>query len=96
MPKTIIDDATKHAALSRQLFETAVGDIKRDVEGVKQGVSWIRKAKKQIDESTGYLLAEQLHKIIAQANEGLAVLEEVKRVRIAQKTSKIGGGRRKG
>ena len=83
MAKTIIDDP--------QL----VRDVQGDLRTVKTGVAWIKKAKKQIDEDTGYQLAQLYHQIIAEAHQGLGVLEEVKRVRISQKTSKVGGGRRK-
>jgi len=81
--KTLIDDL--------QL----VRDVQGDLKTVKDGVGWVRKAKKQIDEDTGFQLAQTYHQIIAEAHQGLAVLEEVKRVRISQKTSKVGGGRRK-
>ena len=86
-----IDDKMLVEDLKHDLHVVALLELHH----VKAAVAGIRKYKKQIDEDTGHALAQELHKVIAQAHEGLAVLEEVKRVRIAQKTSKVGGGKRK-
>ena len=64
----------------KTLDETLIFDFEKDyLPGIKLGVSRIRKGKKQVDEDTGFKLAQALHQIIAEAHQALAVLEEVKR-----------------
>jgi len=82
---------SKTPMTDEQLIEATASLMRQ----VKQSVAYMRVSKSSIDESTGYRLSEQYHKMQAACSEGLALLEQVKRVRISQKTAKVGGGRRK-
>lgn len=75
--------------------EELIEQDKAIAEVTKEYASHLRRWKKGVDEATGYRLAQEMHKVIAEARQGLAVLEEVKRVRIAKKISKVGGGKSK-
>jgi hypothetical protein len=62
---------------------------------VKSLVKEIKSNKKVIDEETTYRLTEKLHGILSAVNDSLCTLEQLKITRIRQKTSLVGGGRRK-